>query len=558
MQFADKPAANAARNRRMDPLNQDSSADPQSTDANQPVVNPQPIELNRQPRGYAGIAWVVIALMCAAAYAIHVLEVRKPPPPEQANSDNPIDAMLFDLQGKYIVAAADMYDGGALYGTIEKTMDVGTVKQRQKFAVIAGELLGPEQAISKLDHLEELIAQEELKRDNDKPVATPSQTYTLEALRQLYEARAIDDELPDEGQPPASLPETDREKLRDMGIEVGDAMEVDRDAEDSLLVNELGWFGKLALTSRDSENKDARNEVMAPARTLMWFIIGIAVAGGVAGFAGFAGLAVMFVMAILRKVRGILVAPGPYHGIYAETFALWMVLFFALQFAAGAASKLVPQLALPIVFVAFLVSLVALVWPVMRGITWPQVKCDIGWHGGRSTSFELLTGVGGYFMALPILAIGVAITYVLMMIQQTALKAPGPIFEPPSGPSHPIIEQLTGPDWSPKIMVLALGAIAAPIIEETMFRGVLYSHLRGASRKWGAISSVVFSTLVNSFIFAFIHPQGWVAIPALMSLAIAFSLVREWRGSILPPMIMHGMSNFIVMSLLITALQLSR
>ena len=103
-------------------------------------------------------------------------------------------------------------------------------------------------------------------------------------------------------------------------------------------------------------------------------------------------------------------------------------------------------------------------------------------------------------------------------------------------------------------MVLLLAAVAAPIVEETMFRGVLYRHLRDATRSLGLLLSILVSATVNAFVFAVIHPQGWVAIPALMSLAYAFTLMREWRGSVIPSMIMHAVSNGLVMTLLILAL----
>ncbi|NQX90464.1 MAG: CPBP family intramembrane metalloprotease, partial [Halioglobus sp.] len=61
-------------------------------------------------------------------------------------------------------------------------------------------------------------------------------------------------------------------------------------------------------------------------------------------------------------------------------------------------------------------------------------------------------------------------------------------------------------------------------------------------------------TLVNALIFAMIHPQGWVAIPALMSLAVAFSLMREWRGTVLPAILMHAISNGLVLSVLLSML----
>ena len=59
-------------------------------------------------------------------------------------------------------------------------------------------------------------------------------------------------------------------------------------------------------------------------------------------------------------------------------------------------------------------------------------------------------------------------------------------------------------------------AVAAPIVEETMFRGVLYRHLRSATGHLGTGLSILVSGTLNGFLFAAIHPQGWVAIPALI------------------------------------------
>jgi membrane protease YdiL (CAAX protease family) len=55
---------------------------------------------------------------------------------------------------------------------------------------------------------------------------------------------------------------------------------------------------------------------------------------------------------------------------------------------------------------------------------------------------------------------------------------------------------------------------------------------------------------VVSFLFAVIHPQGFLAVPPLMSLALAFTLMREWRGTLLPPMIAHGINNAVATLLL--------
>jgi hypothetical protein len=98
-------------------------------------------------------------------------------------------------------------------------------------------------------------------------------------------------------------------------------------------------------------------------------------------------------------------------------------------------------------------------------------------------------------------------------------------------------------------MIFVLAVIIAPIIEETVFRGMLYRHLREATARWGLALSVLASALWSSLLFGAIHPQGWPVIPALASLAVAFCLAREWRGSLIPGMVAHGISNGIVLGL---------
>ena len=69
----------------------------------------------------------------------------------------------------------------------------------------------------------------------------------------------------------------------------------------------------------------------------------------------------------------------------------------------------------------------------------------------------------------------------------------------------------------------------------------------------GFVVSFLLSALITSFIFAVIHPQGLVAVPALMSLAIAFTLLREWRGTLIPGMVAHGINNGLLVALVLLA-----
>jgi len=42
-------------------------------------------------------------------------------------------------------------------------------------------------------------------------------------------------------------------------------------------------------------------------------------------------------------------------------------------------------------------------------------------------------------------------------------------------------------------------------------------------------------------------------VPALMSLAFGFALVREWRDTVLPSMIMHSINNGVLITVMIIA-----
>jgi membrane protease YdiL (CAAX protease family) len=130
---------------------------------------------------------------------------------------------------------------------------------------------------------------------------------------------------------------------------------------------------------------------------------------------------------------------------------------------------------------------------------------------------------------------------------------PDDYFGPVEQPSHPVMEDLLTGNWLRIVQVIVIAAIVAPIVEETMFRGVLYRHLREATARWGVTASVVVSGLVVSFVFAVIHPQGWIAVPALMALAFGFTLLREWRGTLIPSMVAHGINNGMLTVVLILA-----
>jgi membrane protease YdiL (CAAX protease family) len=157
-------------------------------------------------------------------------------------------------------------------------------------------------------------------------------------------------------------------------------------------------------------------------------------------------------------------------------------------------------------------------------------------------------------MSLVFLGFGLACTLFLFLRYAGGPQGPGggpanPFASDPTM-AHPLVEQFASSSVQDLIPMLLLACVMAPIMEETMFRGLLYRHLRDATRGW-KLAGLVFSALVVNVIFAAIHPQGVFAIPTLASLACGFVLAREWRGTLIPCIIAHGVNNTLMLSTLI-------
>jgi membrane protease YdiL (CAAX protease family) len=281
----------------------------------------------------------------------------------------------------------------------------------------------------------------------------------------------------------------------------------------------------------------------------MWVNFALLGGGAGLGFLGLIALVVFLFLVAAGKVRMRLRCGVPYGGVYAETFAVWMALFAGLGLAAR---WLLQYVSLPFLLAeggVTLLSLVALGWPVLRGIPWPQVRQDIGWTLGRRPLLEPLLGVGCYLMSLPLLVVGVFLFLVLVLLQQALAGDQGGALEGVTRSAHPIVGYVVHSDWWQKVQILVLAAVVAPIAEETMFRGVLYRHLREASCRLRTWVSFLVSATVVSFLFAAIHPQGLLTVPVLMSLAYGFALAREWRGTVIPCMVGHALNNALAMLL---------
>ena len=89
----------------------------------------------------------------------------------------------------------------------------------------------------------------------------------------------------------------------------------------------------------------------------------------------------------------------------------------------------------------------------------------------------------------------------------------------------------------PFIIQALATAVGAPIVEELMFRGVIYRRLR-------RMAGVIPSAIIVSLLFGVYH-GNWIQAPYALLLGMACVYVYERYKSIIAPMILHVTANFV-------------
>ncbi len=459
--------------------------------------------MNQHRTPFIKVAWGLIILF---VFGIAILQTI-PEPVSEGEAEDPTGLVMVQLQGEYLLGFASLLGSEHEIASQASILDTGTVEQRQRYMAFMIALGEPE--LAKQSALRMHL---ELSEQNKELTEKQAETQT-----------AIDEKVD--------------------GISSTSSKQI--------LKSSLGWFG--ALLEADQTQREV---IESSSERKIQIVGGIFLAIVLAGMLGFVGLIVMSVRALNGSVSSGLNTMYTHHGIYAEVFALWLITFVVFMSFAGIVGKVFVEanttIAMALSLVAFFGSLVVLCWARIRGISWSQIKNDIGWTKGRGILKETLWGIAGYAMMLPFLGIGVLLVLFLVFIQSLfSASAGSDPFAGTSGGAHPIVLEIANGGIQVRFLLIVLAAVAAPIVEETMFRGVLYRQLRTSSNRLGIVLSISLSVLLTSFLFAAIHPQGWIAIPALMAIATGMNLMREWRGTLLPSMIVHGLSNGLVTTMMI-------
>lgn len=422
----------------------------------------------------------------------------------------PMDLMPIQMQGKLVVAQNSLsgVQGSASTSVLPPSMNSGPYEQRLCYSILLNEVQGPDAAIEHLD-------------DTDQAVADSNLTLTEYQTQLGGIVRSLMDQYRQGDMDSRFLEPSQRE----------------------LLESKLQWVGKLALLPKSTPQTEARAQLVSEANGLLTTGVFAVLLAACFGFAG-SMLAVLFVVLLYnRKLKSGFATGTTDLNVYIETFAIWMTLFFGGSILPGYLGVRSPESSIAITPLIFFGSLISLAWPLFRGISFSQVRADIGWTA-KNPLKEAATSLPFYLATATFLIPSVIVVTILMSIISGLQDSHE--FARPNVPSHPIQEYLSEGNATMIFFVFVTACVAAPIVEETMFRGVLYRHLRELTSGWRRWMSVLGAALFNGLIFASIHPQGLMGIPLLTTLAIGFSLAREWRGSLVCPMVMHGIHNALV------------
>ena len=296
------------------------------------------------------------------------------------------------------------------------------------------------------------------------------------------------------------------------------------------LIDRHGWFADLALSFQKPSTDPLRHAVISASLRAFWANLGFLLV--IVGL--LIGGTILFAFALARfidrKLDTVYQRAASPAGVFLEAFALYLAGYVGIGWIFSKLPHVPVGLAygVDLVWVGF-----ACCWPVIRGISRVELRRGLGWTTGRGVFREMGAGLVGYLAAMPVLALAVMLTSLLGKL--TGEKA-----------VHPIVFG-AGTGLKTILGLYLLASVWAPVVEETMFRGALFHHLRSGHR-W------LFSAALSALIFASLHPQGWTAIPILGGIGFVFAGIREWRGTAIASAAAHALNNAVATTLLILTL----
>ncbi|MEE8587292.1 MAG: CPBP family intramembrane glutamic endopeptidase [Acidobacteriota bacterium] len=431
--------------------------------------------------------WALLCLTIAGYMFLAFLQ-KPADPPESGSSASSLQDLQMRMSCRYALGvnqyAALLAQGGSSIEALIDQLDslAGSRLQRLRLLPVVAELQGEEEALRRIDSLLDSWSGDGAEQGLESD---------LRALRTIYL----------EG--PDSLDEAARQGL----------------------LQRHGWYAELSLTHGLDASSQERQRVMRPVLRTFFSLLaaGLAVLG-----AGGAGLMLLIAAFAFRRAGKLPTAFQPFASgwppqgpVLLEVVLLFLLALPLVQLLSFALSRLTGFETYWLT--AWLILLIPL-WPLRRGLPAEDLKKALGWRPGRGFWREAGAGLTGYLAGLPIIFTGLLLSFLIIRLSHTQ-------------PTHPLAVELTSAGWWRILQIYLLACVWAPLLEELVFRGALFSHLRRRLSPWLA-------GLSCGLVFALVHPQGLAALPVLASVGFVLCMIREWRGSLIACSTAHALHNF--------------
>lgn len=158
-------------------------------------------------------------------------------------------------------------------------------------------------------------------------------------------------------------------------------------------------------------------------------------------------------------------------------------------------------------------------------ITMRQMLASVGFMSQDAVG-DIRAAMFSYLIAMPVfIGLSILSSYIFRSVHT---------------PINPVqMEGMLASSPLDRLLLLIETAVVAPIVEETMFRGVLMPALMS---RWGRVGGM----LMTSAIFALLHPNLPEGFLPLFGIGLAFAIVFAKRKTLLPSIVMHSIHNGII------------
>ena len=220
-----------------------------------------------------------------------------------------------------------------------------------------------------------------------------------------------------------------------------------------------------------------------------------------------------------------------------------------------------PEVVFGIIYLLFHMFAMPLLIPVIQQHVFPQldeITANAAYYGiGMIVSFtvfyRMLRREFDHFMDRPFhclrgVFVGYFIWYAFSLLLVSLLEAFGLNL---TAPNDQAVDLLADQNFN---LTMVISVIAAPIVEEVLFRGVLFQSIRHKSRLMAYIASLLMFGLYHVWQFALVYQDISYLLYIVQYLPITFALTwcYEYSGSLWTAIFFHASNNYLAMSLLQT------